>query len=394
MKRFLTLSVCLFSLTACETLSNISLPEMPDMSTLNPFGNHKEVSKVDVDVDTPTTRQPVETITQNPSSLSTEIAEMERLTGSAPRFDNRGLSNTVIENAINQVTDIDRPAVSETALDQIEDTIENIEIATPTPIEKPNVPDQKIEEALSDAIQETVENTADKIMNVTDTPPAAKALEPIAVVQKIEKDVREITANPTSLLKTNDVAIFDESDLKLSTSKGCPHVKIMPAGRSITYFENELSGSVVAHAVINEIKGGCEVVKGGIELDLDILMRGQISDKGRFEGRKDMEAFMTFPYFVAVVTPQGLPVDKKILATAMRFKPIINDLNHAEKITQFIPMSNVNEAANYRVTVGFQLNRKQLEYNRARNLNRVNNMRIAPDLRRNRSRLSLNPLAN
>ncbi len=78
----------------------------------------------------------------------------------------------------------------------------------------------------------------------------------------------------------------------------------------------------------------------------------------------------------------------------MRFQPVINDLQHAEKITQFIPMDNTAEAANYTITVGFQLNRKQLEYNRARNLNRVDNMRVAPDLLNNPSRRSVNPLTD
>ena len=199
-----------------------------------------------------------------------------------------------------------------------------------------------------------------------------------------------IAPTPTT---TSDIAIFNEQDLKLSSAKGCPNIQILPAGRSITYFENELSGYMVARAVINEIRGGCEIVKGGLEIDLDIFMDGKIADKGRFEGNQDMEAFMTFPYFVAVSNPQGLPVDKKILATAMRFKPIVNDLKHAEKITQFIPMDDTNNAANYKILVGFQLNRKQLEYNRAHKVHKANNGRVSPDTMP-AARRSTNPLTN
>lgn len=48
----------------------------------------------------------------------------------------------------------------------------------------------------------------------------------------------------------------------------------------------------------------------------------------------------------------------------MRFKPEIDDLDHAEKITQTIPLSNLADGPKYTITVGFQLNRAQLDYNR------------------------------
>jgi hypothetical protein len=194
-------------------------------------------------------------------------------------------------------------------------------------------------------------------------------------------------------IKTINEPLFTESDLKLSSAAGCPKVEIMPAARSITYFEDgALAGQMKARAVINEIKGGCDVVSGGVELDLDILMRGHITNKGRFEGQKDKEAFITFPYFVSVTTPQGLPVDKQILATAMRFRPSVDHLDHAEKITQFIPITDVEQAANYKIIVGYQLNRKQLEYNRAQIMMRTDNIRVSPDTSPAR-RISRNPLA-
>jgi hypothetical protein len=360
---------------------------MPSWSSLNPFGNEEqEVTKVDMSSPEPSTQiVAAQSPVVQPTISTTEMDEMQRVMGSVPTFNDRVYEETIVEENVVELTPADLP-LTEAEVSKINADIKQSMAETPTPDTKPDRA-EKIA-IVEDAIKETVETTADKMIEVADTPPTAPMPEPTPQV------IAPVIAQATSPQMTDEQAMFNESDLKLSSASGCPAVKIMPAGRSITYFENELSGSVVARAVINEIKGGCEVVNGGLEVDLDILMNGKITDKGRFEGRKDMEAFMTFPYFVAVTTPQGLPVDKKIMATAMRFKPVINDLNHAEKITQFIPMNNTAEAANYTITVGFQLNRKQLEYNRARNINRVNNMRIAPDLQRNPSRLSLDPLAD
>lgn len=151
--------------------------------------------------------------------------------------------------------------------------------------------------------------------------------------------------------------------------KECPGVEVLPDTKSITYFddpEGKPSGELIARAALSDIKGGCDYTSSGVVVDIDMIMQGKITDKGRYEGRKDLEAFMTFPYFVAVMDPDGKMIDKKIMATAMRFKPEINDLDHAEKITQTIPLSDITKGPQYTITVGFQLNRAQLDYNRGK----------------------------
>jgi len=147
----------------------------------------------------------------------------------------------------------------------------------------------------------------------------------------------------------------------------CPGVEVLPDTKSITYFddpEGKPSGALVARASLVDIKGGCDYTADGLIVDIDMIMQGRITDKGRYEGRDDLEAFMTFPYFVAIMDPNGKMIDKKIMATAMRFKPQIDDLDHAEKITQTIPLTNIADGPKYTITVGFQLNRAQLDYNR------------------------------
>jgi hypothetical protein len=369
MKKILLIGLSVLSLSACDTLSNI---KMPDMGTLNPFDGKAEA-----------TAEPA--LESSASSADIEIAEMQRLMGNTPRFDTAPTENTASLDPAEPAMEIASPSVTE--------------MNTPVPANKPNyatpqkqpvnVEAQPVtQQTILAQVEPTPVTEKQAIVPTVATIPAADATPKTITVQ----DIAPVTAVAPTPATTSEIAIFNEQDLKLSSAKGCPQIEILPAGRSITYFENELSGALVARAVINEIRGGCEIVNGGLEIDLDIFMDGKISQKGRFEGRQDMEAFMTFPYFVAVSDPQGLPVDKKIMATAMRFKPIVNDLKHAEKITQFIPMDNTNNAANYKILVGFQLNRKQLEYNRALNVNRVDNRRISPDTIP-AARRSTNPLA-
>ncbi len=337
-KIILTTALCL-SLSACETASNLEWP------SLNPFGND-EVTEVVMDDSPQMPAAPVATVNQ--SALQTELDEMEKLTGN--RLQTQSLS----------------PAPEpETLAEQVDDRIDDIK-----PEIEPVLNEPILEEETAEILEPEVKQPEPRPV---ETP---KMAEPIAVTKP----------------KAEPVTISNDTPLQLSSADGCPKIEIMPSARSITYFEDNMSGQMIARASISEIRGGCEVVRGGIELDLDILMRGTITNKGRFEGNVNEEAFMTFPYFVSVFTPQGLPVNKDILATAMRFRPSVDFTDHAEKITQFIPIDNVTQASNYKIVVGYQLTRQQLEYNRIESAARPDNKRVSPDTSPVRRR-SVNPLA-
>lgn len=176
-----------------------------------------------------------------------------------------------------------------------------------------------------------------------------------------------VSAAATDTVTADTAQIVKPGPAPADAPKECPGVAVLPDTKSITYFddpEGKPTGALVARASLVDIKGGCDYTPTGVIVDIDMIMKGRITDKGRYEGRRDLEAFMTFPYFVAVMDPSGKMIDKKILATAMRFKPQIDDLDHAEKITQTIPLPDIAQGPKYTITVGFQLNRAQLDYNR------------------------------
>lgn len=376
------LSLCLcICLTACETVDSL---EWPSLQELNPFGDNGEVQEVVIEEnrtiaeETPLTpvetdRQPVETVIgqTDQAARTTEMEEMARVMGFAPQAAPgdesapaaASIEDFDIEQALNDIFLADFASV------QVQDK-PNLAAAlkqsdSPTPSSKPRImrdPDADDSPAeIADKIREPIQ-----------------MMQPETVPQPQPQTMPETTA---------DVA--QEGD-QIAIS-GCPVIEIMPAARSMTYFEQEMSGDMLARAVMTDIRGGCELTDKGLEIDLDILMKGTITDKGRFEGKRDQEAFMTFPYFVSIITPNGKPMNKKIVATAMRFRPSVNHLDHAEKITQLIPMSNPAQADKYKIVLGYQLSRKQLEYNRAQDLLKPDNKRVAPDLV-NQPRISVDPL--
>lgn len=392
MKRLSLILVLSLSLAACESMPDMS---MPDWSALNPFRN----TGTETAEATPQETAPIAAPADS-SALTTEMAEMQHLTGSAPRFD-----------MAPEPASAPQPEGEDGAETDIQTTTQIEETVTPIPDEQLPVSENRVAEVNAALEQELGPKPIPAQKPAPEPAPAPAPQQVAAAVpqpqpaqpQPIQQPVQQPSpedqpavaataqAAPVTFENAGPPVSFDEGEPILTQQAGCPIVEIMPSARSITYFENEMSGRMVARAAITEIRGGCEYKPNGMEIDLDIIMKGRISELGRFEGQEDMEAFMTFPYFVSVSTPQGLPVDKQILATAMRFKPMVDDLDHAEKITQFIPLDDPKQGPNYKILIGFQLNREQLEYNRAVNLNRVDNKHVAPDLI-GKSRVSRDPL--
>jgi hypothetical protein len=398
MKQFLLLSLSVIALNACGTTSN----------TQTASSNQGDALSID------------EIIQAN----EIEIAEMEQLTGQTIRFDNVTPPPSINDLALNvEEEDIDLVKAEELiSIEKAEDTpsttakiediaktevknveppiqlVEKTEMTTTETLNKQALEASKIAQQNLD--KNEVQLTASEIENVTDnqsnqlreriTSKAQQAPIETAKIEKVTQQPNKLPATVTTQKTTTPKA--QRASTTISNVKNCPKVEILPLARSLTLLDGIDYNNLVARSVIDDIRGNCTTVKGGVEVNLDLLMTGKIGEKGRFEGNEKLESFITFPYFLAVSNAQGQPIDKKILATAMRFKPIVDDLKHAEKITQFIPISNMTEADDYRILVGFQLNRKQLNYNRASTANTINNQRVAPDLK-NQPRRSLNPLA-
>ncbi len=335
MKHLILTSVLCLTLTACETVSDMSMP------SFGLWGDDEPVTEVVID------EQPMAPVAVDQNALQTELDEIEKLTGVRPQ---------VKEDAPLMPAEDTQAVIAQNIPVSPQD-----EEAMTVEVEKPAMVAEPAEEIVVEQAPEPVIETSELV------------IEPVAVVG-------EETSAPMPVVTKNTI------------EAGCPAIIMVPATKSMTKFDTDNPSLMLARASIVDVRGGCEFVAGGMEVDLDILMRGTITNQGRFEGNKNQEAFVSFPYFITVMNAQGTPVNKQILATAMRFRPNVDFLDHAEKITQFIPMTESAKSKDYTISVGYQLSREQLGYNKAETAAKPNNTRVSPDTSPARRR-SYNPLA-
>lgn len=139
----------------------------------------------------------------------------------------------------------------------------------------------------------------------------------------------------------------------------CPQVAAVRELAQITDFgRDETLGlnSMVAAAKIDSIDGDCAFRSTNIDTDFDVHLTAR---RGSGLGGNQAE----FPYFVAVLDQNNIPVSKQNLSTVMRFSGKDTTVESVEKIHVKIP-TEANNAGEWRVLVGFQLTPEQLAYNR------------------------------
>jgi|GEM_PF-2462793 len=360
LKRILLVSVMSFGLTACETMGDMSwptLPEMPSISSINLFESDDQYVASSLEDNK-------ELFSQDVSASDIELSEMEKLTG----YRQQPKPRVPVMNIIDDLSTMDDETVMETLP------------AAPTPIVKVEKLDSLEQVKGAEAGVETVniakENvdvpvvvTQDKDASVNVVDIAAKSVEVKKEIEKA-KDLKEINDSDPSLLLSvsNDPQRHNsvkEDQVQNTMIATCPMVEIMPVAKSMTNFNKDMAGKMTSRATINEVRGGCEFVDGGMEIDLDILMTGQITNAGRDDNDRKNEEFVSFPYFIYALGPDKKAIDKDILSSIIHFRPMVDQSKHAEKITQFIAMNDKQNAGNYKIIVGYQLSKQQLEYNRA-----------------------------
>lgn len=392
-----SLCVCL-SLSACESIPTLSDVENYDWSKLNPLSQSEPVQEVEFANGAAIVGQnPAATTAQQQAALQTELQEMQTLTGVQPTVTPNANGRIPVSAVIGTATPAQNTAPARPQIFMAPATGKPVAPAV-FPAKKPVARDggnvvatASIREATPAAAAPqapvTSAPTADSIKWNQPAPAPRNANvipAPAPVPVQQAQAPQPLPQNQSGTSSANQPAAI----------KGCPRLEIMPVARSMTNFKgDDVNNATTSRASIVDVRGGCQAVKGGLQIDLTLIMKGAITNAGRFNNDSNLEAFITFPYFVSVTSPSGEPIDKIIKATALRFKPKLDSLDHGEQISHFIPMNNASSADQYLVTIGFQLSRKQLEYNNAQTMLRVNNTRNSADMPTARQK-SLNPFVN
>lgn len=71
-----------------------------------------------------------------------------------------------------------------------------------------------------------------------------------------------------------------------------------------------------------------------------------------------------YDFFVAITDPSNEIVAKRIFTTPITFPSNVGYVEHLEELQQRIPLPKGGSAADYRIIVGLQLTKDELEYNR------------------------------
>lgn len=150
----------------------------------------------------------------------------------------------------------------------------------------------------------------------------------------------------------------------LFTVSGCAGDKIVRTCPQIAYLRDLAVASdygrdapekenLVSVAAIKRIEGGCDYGRKGVSVDFELHLA---AEKGPRLGGDQA----SFPYFVAIVTPDNDVLSKELMTAVFNFEEKGKPVTEKEDVHVFIPLAEKEDAVNYRVLTGFQLTDTQL----------------------------------
>ena len=143
----------------------------------------------------------------------------------------------------------------------------------------------------------------------------------------------------------------------------CPRAAVLADAQEVTSFRpgpgRDLT-DILYEGFITSVGGNCDYNEDGyVEVQMDIgfeLAIGPALEDGIGHWR----------YFVIVVDPDGQRIAKQIFTIDLAFEPATFQTRLIEQTTQRIVYSPWADATGYRIFVGFQLSREELDYMRSR----------------------------
>ncbi len=117
--------------------------------------------------------------------------------------------------------------------------------------------------------------------------------------------------------------------------------------------------TLVATAMMKNVKGRCDYTDEGVEVEFDLLILG---GKGpRLGGDR-----ASFPFFISVLDPEKTIMSKEMMTAEIAFGGA-GVVEKTEQLRVFIPLEKDADGSLYQVLMGFQLTEDQLrEFRKAR----------------------------
>ncbi|MGQ0527587.1 MAG: hypothetical protein ACT4OY_06110 [Alphaproteobacteria bacterium] len=178
------------------------------------------------------------------------------------------------------------------------------------------------------------------------------------------------TIRATDIAKDN---LEDISDTAASIPTGsedylrsnCPSVKLvneLGVFTDYTNFKNAGKDNLITQVRVSRLSTSCSYTDRSVTVDINLLFEGQLGPAAQ---RGPHETFFSYPFFIAITSPQNVVMARQVFAAPMAFAPGQTMQTHTEHLRQVIPLQRPTDGPGHNILVGFQLNKHQLAYNRA-----------------------------
>ena len=141
----------------------------------------------------------------------------------------------------------------------------------------------------------------------------------------------------------------------------CPQIVIEKPTSKLTQFRDGPGRDItdiVLQAELEGFNGYCEAVDDGLEVAMTANFTATLGPAA--QGRTQRMA-----YFVAVVDKSDVILNKAVFPVTMTFPDNINRVRvHDEEVVMTLPLAAGQTGPDFRIYIGFQVTRDQLEYNR------------------------------
>ena len=160
-------------------------------------------------------------------------------------------------------------------------------------------------------------------------------------------------------LDSNSAPVDSRADALVSNAD-CPQIETVDELSAYTEFSQPTPQQpplLISGARLGPIESSCVYAAKSVTVDLKLTVQGE---RGMQSGTT---APVSYPFFVAVTDPGGDIMAKEVFTAPINYAG--GQTVHQETLRQIIPITDRSRGPKYKVLVGFQLNKDQLNFNRA-----------------------------
>ena len=140
----------------------------------------------------------------------------------------------------------------------------------------------------------------------------------------------------------------------------CPVVAVLPQLAQASQFLGSGTGysDVTYTASLSGVSSRCSFERHGILVDASFKLMAQ-------QGPRGQGGTVDFPYFVAILDPAGTVLTKTEFSAPLSLTPLQARTGSKESLHDYVPLDDKAAAGGYSVVIGFQLDDRQIGFNRS-----------------------------